>query len=764
MTIKITVKGAVQGVGYRPFIANKATEYDLKGYVKNIGAAVEILVSGDENKVYNFAHLVETEYPTGAFILDVQKEVISDTEARNRIDFFVIIESEKIDLGSELPVFLPDIGICDDCLNEMLDKSNRRYRYPLISCASCGPRFSILNSLPYDRDTTTMVDFEMCPSCKAEYLSGRRRHAQTISCFDCGPQYMFKESACGYDITGENAIDEAVKLLMEDKVIGLKGVSGYQLICRPNDNAALRLRKIKLREEKPFAVMFSEVDGIAECAKVNSKEKELLTSSSRPIVLLETLKPFPYEVSRDSRYIGAFLPSAGIHRLLCDAVGPLIVTSANKSEEPIIIDDNAFIEAFLDEGYYDDNRVSGVLYHTRKINIPQDDSVVFALEIANKGYLTCFIRRARGYAPLPVLVKNGTNNVGIISFGGDLKNTFSLAKKDKVILSQFLGDIQELEINKNERRLVDRLVQAFEFRPEMAVCDMHPLYESTRIAEDYAYKNSIPLYKVQHHHAHILSVMAEKCLKSCIGISFDGTGFGTDENIWGGEILYCQGGEYQRKGHLAYVKLCGGDNAPKNAALVKQCYYYSADPASAEVTDLVKAALKNNIKCFNTSSMGRLFDCISSLLGIKDVNSFEGECATLLEKKAFEYDKSEEDLPQLNFYIDYENGQYIINQIKTFEDIAHIVQDGKYSKEAIAYSFHIAIARVVIDICRELRKTTGENMVCLSGGVFANRLLLKSTFEGLMNEGFEVYTNEIVPCGDSGISLGQAYYGMLGDL
>lgn len=373
MICKITVKGAVQGVGYRPFILTKATEYGLKGFVRNIGAAVDILVSGEKSVIEDFTEMLKSEYPSGAFILNVEKRELSGNELDSytgslNIDMdlndFVIIRSEEIDLTSDLPVFLPDIGICDECMTEMLDEKNRRYRYPLISCASCGPRISILDKLPYDRDTTTMIDFGMCLECAGEYRLGRRRHAQTISCYSCGPQYELRYISDYVQINKINRIEtkddyltNAIKLLENDEIIGLKGSSGYQLVCRPDNTAASKLRSAKGREQKPFAVMFSDINAIEEYCHINSKEKELLESSARPIVLLNTKKLFDYEVCKDSRYIGAFLPSVGVHRLLCDAVGPLIVTSANKSDEPIIIDDDAFIEEFAG------SEVAAILYH-----------------------------------------------------------------------------------------------------------------------------------------------------------------------------------------------------------------------------------------------------------------------------------------------------------------------------------------------------------------------------------------------------------------
>ncbi|MCR5557718.1 MAG: Sua5/YciO/YrdC/YwlC family protein, partial [Butyrivibrio sp.] len=343
----IRVIGAVQGVGYRPFILRKATEYGIKGYVKNLGASVEILAIGEDADVLSFVEVLKTDAPVGAIVLDVRVDEITDTsdiypsfrENSPESEYFSIINSSEIQFN-DLPIFLPDIGICDDCMSEMLDPSDRRYRYPLISCASCGPRISILNKLPYDRDTTTMDKFKMCPKCDVEYRSGRRTHAQTISCHDCGPQMILdfysditdhtdnesKGKAVLQHIEFDDAVITATELLRNDNVIGLKGISGYQLVSKPVGTVALKLRQLKGRENKPFAVMFSDICSIKEYCHVSEKEEELLKSSARPIVLLEKKKDFDYEVCKDSRYIGAFLPSSGIHRLLTDAVGPLIVT------------------------------------------------------------------------------------------------------------------------------------------------------------------------------------------------------------------------------------------------------------------------------------------------------------------------------------------------------------------------------------------------------------------------------------------------------
>ncbi|MCR5670941.1 MAG: carbamoyltransferase HypF [Butyrivibrio sp.] len=756
----ITVKGAVQGVGYRPFIAGIATEYNLKGYVKNTGDCVEILVLGADEDIDAFCDRIKSDGPKGSFVVSV---LIKDHE-EVPFDSFEIIESEDIDLSRELPIFLPDIGICSDCMEEMLYKGNRRYGYPLISCAVCGPRLSILDVFPYDRDNTAMKPFKMCSKCASEYKTGRRRHAQTISCFDCGPQLILKYPD-GKQLDPETSIDSAKELIKKDGIIGLKGVSGYQLVCKSSSKAAGRLRLLKGRENKPFTMMFSTIYEIKKYCYVSSLEEELLTSFARPIVLLKKKADVPKEVIGDSAYIGAFLPSMGAHRLLCDDLGPLIVTSANISGSPIITDDEEFDSIFLNK----EDHVDGVLCHERRINMPQDDSVLFVTDTKKKETYQ-FIRRSRGYAPLPVFLdeKTAVNTKSVLAFGGDLKSTFSIGKKDRIITSQFIGDLEDAGTFENYNRLLRDYLRLFETVPDIIVSDRHPGYHSTKLAAEYSGEHNTEYITVQHHHAHILSVMAENSLDSCIGVSFDGTGFGDDGKIWGGEFLYCTGPNMLRKGHLSYVKLCGGDNAPKKAHIVRDCYLEAAacSKVKASAESIVKAALLNNINTFETSSAGRLFDAVSSLLGIKDENSYEGECAILLEQEAMAYldsdDHGETD-NKLSFEINALDGAYILDQVKLFWDI-YLLKEAGVSIPCIAYLFHMALSSAIADVCDKIRLETGENKVCLSGGVFNNRILLKKSSELLLDKGFEVYWNMKLPLGDGGISAGQAYFVTLQEL
>lgn len=778
MIKEILVKGAVQGVGYRPFIAFKAEELNISGFVKNIGAAVLILAIGPEDKLEALISYIKTDSPAGSFILDVQiKDLdVIPKELSCYETSFSIVDSTDLDLSKDIPVILPDIGICDDCKRELLETKGRRYRYYLNSCAVCGPRISILNALPYDRHNTTMGRFKTCKACDDEYKIGRRRYAQGLSCSMCGPTIRFKYRHDNDNLAaeGDTAVEIAESILKNGGIIGLKGVAGYQLVCKPTRDNAIRLRNLKHRENKPFAIMFFDEKTVKEYAFVSEAEEELLKSSARPIVLLKKKYDFDEEVVKGSRYIGAFLPSAGIHCVLTKEIGPLIVTSANSSDEPIITDDNEFMSLFFDLSDSNKPVCDGCLYHDLEINMPMDDSVAFVID-DTYGSNVQFIRRSRGYAPLPIMI-NGSNNAGkdrvVLAFGGDLKSTFAIGHNDKVMLSQQIGDLEDYGCQTNYRKLLRQYADIFKQEPNIYVCDLHPMYNSARIAGECADKDGIELIKLQHHFAHTYSVMAENSLNCAIGISFDGTGYGTDGAIWGGEFLYCRGPQMDRMGHLSYVTMVGGDSASKNAKQTRKCYDHMAlsqnliskeDIKEDETDVLLNAALENTDLCYNSSSMGRLFDAVSSLIGIVDHNSYEGECAINLEKSAWEFEdnKLEVQYPDFKFDITITEEGIIADQTKLFSDILKCQKENSFDKTAISYGFHMAIAHMILMVCNIIRDKSGEDKVCLSGGVFNNRLILTKSIELLKKNGFKVFWNRKVPLGDGGISLGQAYYGLM---
>jgi [NiFe] hydrogenase maturation protein HypF len=735
MIKSITVFGVVQGVGYRPFVARLAEELGVRGVVMNNGGIVEITAEASKQAMDQFIHRLKSRQPPGA---DVTR-ILCKPAPPCKFENFRIVQS--VVTSGETPLIPPDLPICGECLKELAAPGDRRYRYPFISCVACGPRYSIINDLPYDRCNITMDDFPMCPACHEEYTTEtRRRHAQTISCHDCGPQLIFQMDGKRYD--REEALGKGMEMLRSGAVLALKGVGGYQFACLPgNEESVERLRRLKHRDKKPFAVMFPTLDSIREVCSVSAEEEKLLTSSARPIVLLNRIKDiFCGSLSSESRFLGAFLPYTGLHQLLTEACGPLVMTSGNFSNEPIIIDDAEML-AFQSDDF------DGVLYHTRRIVTPLDDSVT---------RVSCgtvqMIRRSRGYVPTPLFLETRAEEP-VLAMGGDLKACFCLMKDDRAYLSQYFGDMEEYEVSKVYRASLERMKRLFRMEPAVIACDLHPDYFTTRLAEELRK----PVVRIQHHHAHIASVMAEHGLRSCIGTAFDGTGYGTDGCVWGGEFLLCKDTEYQRSAHLGYVTLCGGDRASKDAGLTALCYLQAAGIETQDSRNVyVKAVLENKINTFQCSSMGRLFDAVSAVLGIRSSNTYEGECAIALENAAAAAQSAGISPYPLDFEIRETGSGYMIDQIKMIKEIYTAVES-RAEPGALALGFHFAVARMLADICRRIRSVSGENKAALSGGVFANLFLLQECRKLLGDGGFEVFLNSKVPCNDGGICLGQAW-------
>ena len=797
MKALIRVTGAVQGVGYRPFVAKLSYEYKLKGEVKNVGGIVEILAEADKDTIYSFAERLRTDCPPGSIILDISVYELNENGkpegpcdhsgfhvVKEKYSDFRIAQSGKENRINGLYVFPPDIGICEACTRELLDENDRRYMYPLISCASCGPRYSILKSIPYDRESTTMDVFKMCPKCEKEYAEGRRMHAQTISCHDCGPQVSFVFCG-GFDNSkasgSNNWLEAATDILKSGGIIGIKGVGGYQLAADPyNEKAVDRLRQIKGREQKPFAVMFEGPDIIEKFCHVSETEKDYLKSLARPIVLLDkkadVKEAFAYNVSMDSRQIGAFLPSSGIHVLLMREFGPLIVTSGNVSSLPMIIDDDEFMDKFGD-------KIDGVITYDREILRPLDDSVMQVVKLSDGKEVPRYIRRSRGYVPLPLLMnRESGDNTLYYAFGADLKNTFSIGYKDKIISSQYLGDMETLEILKLQKRELGSVNKLFDIKELIAdneakvevICDMHPSYHSADLAKEYydglSFENK-SLSRIQHHHAHIGSVMAENGLNECIGVAFDGTGFGTDNTIWGSEFLICRGADYERAGHFKAIKMVGQDESMKDAGIQAACFMADAglDIASDILDDkkkeLILAAIKNNIGVHENSGMGRLFDAASCILGFFTYNNYEGECAVKLQNAAERYlDRCRvKGIEPDNTVIEHVTGKGFDNcmVVETSLIIRYLAEHRSSSDEEInedlAYVFHNTLANIILEVCCEIKKETDLNTVALSGGVFTNRLLFSKSVSLLEENGFMVYYNRIYPTNDGCISPGQIY-------
>ena len=767
---RIKLWGIVQGVGFRPYVAKTAAQLGMKGQVLNIGGLVEITVTDTPLRITEFIDTLIKNKPVPAEIVHIKRESVSYRE----FDSFTIIKSGA---GDDEAAMLPsDLAICPDCLQELYDSENPRYRHPFISCMVCGPRYTIIDRIPYDRENTSMVDFPMCSFCESQYtaLNDRRYHAQTISCHECGPQLIWKEnqhhapdSGIG-QISGSGdfssasckaahirrdaaVLDHAAEILRSGGVIAFKSVGGYNLLADPlNDEAVTRLRKIKNREAKPFAVMFRDTDQIKEFCFVNDTEEKLLNSSARPIILLEH-RDLPYDEIRRSRFIGSFLPSFAAQYMLLDRISPLIFTSANLSDMPMIKDESE-MEAMMAANPL----IDGMIYNTRQIRVRADDSVVRVIDDQPQ-----MIRRSKGYVPVPLYIDSApSGKTMIFAAGSQLKNSFALTKGPFTYISQFFGDMDTVENQQLYENNVSRLKELFRVRPEAVVCDMHPLYYTTAFAEKYAAENGLPLIKVQHHHAHVASVMAENDLKGkVIGVSFDGTGYGTDGHIWGGEFFLCENGDTKRMSHLKYIDMIGGDASVKDARRSALSYihafengYMSADPPGADIegsreiavdisdiiaygrerllsmpdAKLVTAALRSGINTVKSSSMGRLFDGVSSLLGIKDHSDYEGQCAIMLEDAAAFAQK----------------------------------HPGADPASDLALAFHQSVIDMIIDQCMTIRDESGASQVALTGGTFQNKILMEGVLKKLRSRGFSPYYNISVSPNDGGIALGQAYIAM----
>ncbi|HOP99880.1 MAG TPA: carbamoyltransferase HypF [Acetivibrio clariflavus] len=775
-TFEIKLWGTVQGVGFRPFVHRLAKEHGLTGFVANDGSCVLIVIKADNKKLEEFIRDLKQKKPQSSDIVNLQVTentcgVIASKEKLQNVnslfDDFIIKPSTD---NSESPVFIaPDIAVCDNCLNELYRETDRRYLHPFISCMECGPRFTIIDMVPYDRENTTMSDFPMCASCLKEYkdIDNIRCHAQTVSCHDCGPQLEFVEAGKVGKLTGFEAFLRAVEILKQGGILAVKGIGGFHLCCSPfNEDSVNRLRKLKGREEKPFAVMFDNIAEIEKYCIVSSEEKKQLLSRERPIVLLKRKKSdICKSVFKSSKYLGCFMVYTPLHKMLINSVGPLVMTSANISDRPIIID-NEKIMSLMDKG------LSGVLYNDRRILSGIDDSVIKV----NSSTGIQFIRRARGFVPLPLYLGDRFKNVRpILACGSDLKNTFCIAQNGYAYLSQYGGDLEEEEAFRKFRENIKRFERIFKIKPEKICCDLHPGYYSSK----YAKKYGIEVLEVQHHHAHILSVMAENCLyKPVIGVAFDGTGYGTDGAMWGGEFLVVSPEGFKRAGHLKYVPMLGGDSGVKEVFKTGYSYLYDSGldiHIRDEKWPLMKAALANNINTVMSSSMGRLFDAVSFIAGIKSYSSFEGECAILLENCASDYMEA---FSLTNAFYDYPMGKSVNGCMPYSYDIIEmddkLVGDMKRcieeifadslkgeDKRKIAWRFHLTVIDYILTMCTKLRELYNINDVALSGGVFQNSIVFEGAVNVLKHNGFNVFFNVKVPVNDGGISLGQVFAAML---
>ena len=807
---KITVRGIVQGVGFRPYVYTLADSLNLRGYVTNTSDGVSIDVEGEH--LSDFISRLTVEAPDLSRIFEVS---VSPLPACGYTDFRIV---ESTDEGS-FTLISPDVSVCDDCLRELFDQGDRRYLYPFINCTRCGPRFSITKSVPYDRPNTTMSVFRMCPECDKEYHDPRDRrfHAQPNACPECGPQVALVRSQKS-EVRSSEAIETAIRLLKEGKIIAVKGLGGFHIACdATNSEAVKRLRERKRKSNKPFGLMAPDLETVRKFCEVSEEEEKLLLSGRRPIVLLrkrgDTKGLLPEEVAPQNQYLGFMLPYTPLHYLLFYHPSPphpplakggrrggvlsslnthfnaLVMTSGNLSEEPIVRDNDEAVEKLK-------GIVDAVLLHDRDIFIRVDDSVVRVIKnrkvsgvkreelMKNSKPNThhsslSFIRRSRGYAPEPIALHD--DGPDVMGCGADLKNTFAVTRGKFAIPSQHIGDMENYETLRFFEESLDNIKKVYRAEPVAIAHDLHPGYLSTQWALKQIPPNppllkggggglGIMLMGIQHHYAHIGSVMAEHGLSGkVIGVAFDGTGYGLDGNLWGGEFMVADIHGFERTGHFKYIPLPGGEMAIREPWRTAVSYIVDAEEEGSFQkieslgfhrkfgADVIEKIIKLiPVREFSplSSGAGRLFDAVSALLGLCDRNTFEGEAAIALESLVTE--GMEEEYPvDIKLDITEKRGMLVDFSYSVTGMVEDFLRD--VDRRIIATKFHNTISGVIVRMAKAIAETYGVNDVALSGGTFQNLYLLERTVRMLTLEGLNVYTNEKVPCNDAGISLGQAY-------
>ena len=758
--LRIHITGIVQGVGFRPFVYNLAARHNLRGWVKNTSAGVDIEVDGKREVLELFLQQLRDDSPALARI----DEFSASFQAANGFRSFEILHSAAVE-GAFQPIS-PDVAICPDCLRELFDPNDRRYQYPFINCTNCGPRFTIIKDIPYDRPKTTMASFPMCPDCEREYgdPSNRRFHAQPVACPVCGPQVTFERSNGESLASAEAAITQACEALASGGIIAIKGLGGFHLACdATNASAVLKLRHRKLRVDKPFAIMMPNLETVETHCLVSNAERDLLLSTARPIVLLRRQpgSNIAKAVAPNQEWVGVMLPYTPLHYLLfadrTQLFTALVMTSGNMSEEPIAIGNDEARERLA-------TLADAFLMHNRDIYIRCDDSVV---RVFDEGRLTRDdespsslypVRRSRGYSPFPVRLPFEAPQ--LLAAGSELKNTFCITNKDYAFLSHHIGDMENYETLRSYEEGVEHFEKLFRVRPEAIAYDLHPNYLATRYALERSERENLQSIGVQHHHAHIAACMAEHGLdgvRPVIGVGFDGTGYGEDGAIWGGETLIADYKSYERRFHLGYFPLPGGDAAIKKPARTALALLWSLgvewderlNPV-AELTDkdrdILSLQLERKVNTPLTSSIGRLFDAAAALAGVRQTVNYEGQAAIELEALA---DPAE--AGTYPFELDQDQIQIRTMIQALMEDIRAGVPTSKISAR-----FHNGLALSVSEICLRIRAETGIDQICLSGGVWQNITLLGRTLSLLNREGFRVYLHREVPANDGGLSLGQA--------
>ncbi|MEI3194009.1 MAG: carbamoyltransferase HypF [Lachnospiraceae bacterium] len=762
LTWRIRVYGIVQGVGFRPTVSRHAAASGIRGTVCNKGPYVEIYTQGEKEQIEGFLKALEVHPPKRAAILKINTEDVT-AETETHFETFDIIESEK----TKGEIFVsPDIAICEECKEEMYNPKDRRYLHPFINCTCCGPRLTILDALPYDRERTSMKEFPMCPDCAKEYddEKTRRYDAQPVCCNECGPEVYL----IGRPERGRDAITCTRRMISDGKIVAIKGIGGFHLCCdATNEEAVQRLRTLKRRPAKPFAVMAKDEAVVKRECIVTPEQEAILTGHQKPILLLnkETGGRLAPSIAPGNPKVGVMLPYAPVQLLIFqydDGIKMpdiLVMTSGNTSGAPICRED---AEAVAELSHLCD----AMLSHNRKIRIRADDTVMDFYK--NEPYM---IRRSRGYAPLPFMMSADWKGQ-VLAVGGELKNTFCIGVDSRFYPSPYVGDLEDVRTVKALQETIHRFQTLLEVTPQAVVCDLHPKYNSTVVAEELGY----PVLKVQHHYAHILSCMTENdCQEPVIGVAFDGTGYGTDGTVWGGEILLADYENFTRFGSITPFLQIGGDISAKEGwrIAVSMIYGYTKDREQAwkmmenlglcsEQESKVQFTMADRkLNAVVSTSVGRLFDAVSAILGFRRQSSFEGEASMALEfaAEAYEQYNLQKQKGNQDHLLYKEDGRLILNTQMLVQKITEAKLQGADSGR-LAYLFHQTLAEQITAACMEARNVSGRQKVALSGGVFQNRLLLRLTEERLMEEGFEVLRHRMVPPNDGGIAIGQAAYGM----
>ncbi|OGS19668.1 MAG: carbamoyltransferase HypF [Elusimicrobia bacterium RIFOXYA2_FULL_50_26] len=751
--LRITVGGTVQGVGFRPYVYRLAGEHKIAGNVANTAAGAVIEAEGTPAQLSSFIDNVKHSLPPRALITSIKTTPIP---FRNFKEFSIQKSSSS---SSALSAIIPpDLAVCPDCLRELFTSSDRRHNYPFINCTNCGPRFSIVKALPYDRPETSMSSFRLCPECRKEYdnPADRRFHAQPNACPACGPVIELYDSNFTKIARAADAMAMAVAMLEKGKILAIKSIGGYHLACdATNTKAVERLRKRKMRPHKPFAVMAASPESAGEISFIGAEEERLLASIQRPIVLLKKRLPSKLadNVAPGNASVGIMLCYTPLHHILFNgsAYRYLVMTSANRRDEPICRTEEDAREALGEIADY-------FLVHNRPIHNRLDDSIVQCVPA------TQFIRRSRGYVPEPVRLGNNPGKTCVMGVGAELKNTFCLTRGNNAFVSQHIGEMDNLKSIDFYREAFERLSTFLKVKPGVIAHDLHPGYFTTAFAREYASANRVRLVGVQHHVAHIASVLAETNIKRpVIGFAFDGLGYGDDGTLWGGECLLVHREKFTRLAHFDYFALAGGDAATREiwrcgAALLKSAGI-NALPANGARRRHWQQALDMIGKRFNsplTCSVGRLFDGVAAIIGIRDEVSFEAQAAMEMETLAIDFPVKK----GYNFKIKNQGGDKPL-VVSTTEIVRQLWAEKKagMTPAHISARFHVTIAEITRELALRFRAERQINDIALSGGVFQNRLLLGLVLSRLLREGFAVHYNRLVPPNDGGISLGQAWIG-----